>query len=1267
MHGVLMQFTGERFLPEAQGELAYEHLHRYALCMDIVLGKRVLDIASGEGYGSRLLATAAASVVGVDIDPKSISLASTRYGDAPNLTFLQGDCRAIPCETATFDVVVSFETLEHIAEHEVLLKEVRRVLKSGGVFICSTPDKEVYSIQRDYSNEFHVLELTRAEFQALISSYFPHSRYFGQRMGIASFVTPISSDTSTVPVGSAYNGFSKRGAEIVAQAATLPVPRYCIAVCSDCAEGLAYVGPSVFLDPEDDLLPLHEQKIRWAIELDKATSAETERVSRLFEEERKVHREQLIQERAAAAVEAERLRQLFEVNRSTRFIEKRALLTFLSGRAHQIKKQRSRLEKTWSRLRARIRPKMVEVFAVRESLLFDADWYRATYPDVGLKRFDPASHYLRFGAKEGRDPGPLFATRQYLVENPDVAKAGINPLLHFHGVGPTKKHKLKQQLLAVNGISLTLNAHLSRRYPSDTAKTIGICLGWLEQQKGRSLSVTGFEADPAVMAWIKSIAEKSQSQPLVRTPDASIIVPVHNALPYTLMCLAMLFDISSAATFEVIIADDVSSDATPQAMRHIGGRVRLVRHQVNRGFLLNCNAAAAMANGRHLVFLNNDTFILPGWLDELIDTLDGDTKIGLACSKLLNTDGTLQEAGGIFWNDGSAWNYGRNQNPHAPEFSYVKDVDYGSGASIAIPAAVWRANGGFDEAFKPAYCEDADLSFRLRARGLRTVYNPFSEVIHHEGVSHGRDEGAGIKAYQVVNLKKFTERWFEVLQRDHFPPGTNVPIAADRSRGKPHILFVDHYVPQYDRDAGSRAMDGYLKFFIDSGFKVTFWPDNQNFDPDYTPRYQRMGIEVVYHLDRSIDFAAWLAPRREEFHYAFLSRPKIAENYIAPLRALTNARVLFFGHDVHVLRMQAERLYSASGPGDEEIERIERCELAMWRASDVIYYPSAEECDYVAGKEIRQPCHSLPLFIFSDAATNALFDPKARKASAERIVTFVGGFRHAPNVDGILWFCSDIWPKVRAAVPGVRLIIVGSSPPDEVYRRAAADVRVTGYVSEEELNQIYRSTDVVVAPLRFGAGVKGKVLEALNAGLPLVTTSFGAQGIPEIAEVWPITDDAAAFADAVIGILDGSADTGSSSQHARDIIRRHFSFDAVHAVFARDIPELTQTGLLPPSTAKCALGGESRNALATIAAMGEARAQLTTLLHSPSWKKTRPLRKLLKRIRGNKKPELHVDNLPMTIEGLEREIGKIRKSSSWFITKPIRFATKALDRWSRSK
>jgi ubiquinone/menaquinone biosynthesis C-methylase UbiE len=195
----ILSFTGERYTPEIEGNIYLEHMHRYLMVRDLVTGKDVLDIASGEGFGSYTLSRFARSVVGVDIDKSSVEHALSRYKE-PKLDFRSGSCSQIPLEDRSVDVVVSFETIEHHDEHERMMQEVRRVLRPGGVLIISSPEKHEYTDVPGTRNPFHVKELYRDEFQALMNAQFRNVAIYGQRVifGSAIFLRLFCHSTSDV-------------------------------------------------------------------------------------------------------------------------------------------------------------------------------------------------------------------------------------------------------------------------------------------------------------------------------------------------------------------------------------------------------------------------------------------------------------------------------------------------------------------------------------------------------------------------------------------------------------------------------------------------------------------------------------------------------------------------------------------------------------------------------------------------------------------------------------------------------------------------------------------------------------------------------------------------------------------------------------------------------------------------------------------------------------------------------------------------------------
>lgn len=262
-------------------------------------------------------------------------------------------------------------------------------------------------------------------------------------------------------------------------------------------------------------------------------------------------------------------------------------------------------------------------------------------------------------------------------------------------------------------------------------------------------------------------------------PLVSIIIPTFNQWQTTMSCLSSLAKCAGQIPFEVILADDASTDETRLCEQFVKG-IKVIRNSENLGFLQTCNKGAREASGTYLLLLNNDTNVQVGWLNSLLELLEHDQAIGLVGPKLVYPDGRLQEAGGIVWNDGSAWNYGKGDDPDRQQYNFTRETDYISGACIMLPKGLWDEIGGFDERYVPAYCEDVDLAFEVRSRGYKVVYQPESVVVHFEGTSCGTDTGAGIKRYQVINREKFLEKWQILLTSAHFLPGQLRLAVKDR-------------------------------------------------------------------------------------------------------------------------------------------------------------------------------------------------------------------------------------------------------------------------------------------------------------------------------------------------------------------------------------------------------------------------------------------------------------------------------------------------------
>ena len=637
--------------------------------------------------------------------------------------------------------------------------------------------------------------------------------------------------------------------------------------------------------------------------------------------------------------------------------------------------------------------------------------------------------------------------------------------------------------------------------------------------------------------------------PKVDSPMVSIVIPVYNQIHYTYACLVSILEHTTDVSYEVIIADDVSTDATSHLNDYVEGLV-ICRNTTNQGFLRNCNNAARSARGKYVMFLNNDTKVTEGWLSSLVNLIESDRTIGMVGSKLVYPDGRLQEAGGIIWSDGSGWNYGRLDDPDKPEYNYVKDVDYISGAAILLSNELWKQIGGFDTRFAPAYCEDSDLAFEVRKAGYRVVYQPLSKVIHFEGISNGTDvEGSGLKRYQVANSKKLKEKWAEEFKKQCENNGNPDPFRArERSVGKEIILVVDHYVPTYDRDAGSKTTYQYLKMFLSKGYVVKFLGDNFLHEEPYSTQLQQMGIEILYGQEYQVRIWDWLKDHGNDISFAYLNRPHIATKYIDFIKENTNIKVIYYGHDLHFLREGREYALTGDVERRQAAEYWKSIEMSLMYKADVSYYPSYIERDAIKAVDEDIPVKDIVAYVYEEFLDNIQDDFAMREG-----LLFVGGFAHPPNADAVLWFAREIYPLIREKLD-IPFYVVGSKVTDEIkaLEQPGNGIVIKGFVSEEELAELYRTSRIVVVPLRYGAGVKGKVIEALYNGAPIVTTSIGAEGIPSAGDVMLIQDMPQGFADAVVTLYQNPDECRHMCHRTQEYIKQYYSVDAAWSVVEED-------------------------------------------------------------------------------------------------------------------
>ncbi|MDD5280398.1 glycosyltransferase [Acidithiobacillus sp.] len=648
------------------------------------------------------------------------------------------------------------------------------------------------------------------------------------------------------------------------------------------------------------------------------------------------------------------------------------------------------------------------------------------------------------------------------------------------------------------------------------------------------------------------------SLPNNQEPDVSIVIPVHNKFSLTYHCLASLVLAQNVASYEVIVVDDVSTDETIDIAKYIEN-IHLITNKTNLGFLRNCNKAVKEAHGKYVVMLNNDTEVTSGWLDELISTFDRISMVGIAGSKLIYPDGKLQEAGGIVWGNGHPWNLGNGGNPQNPEWNYVRQVDYLSGAAIMIPRVIWNEVGGFSEEFAPAYYEDTDIAFKVRAAGYKTVYVPQSVVIHFEGMSNGRDESKGIKKNQAINAPKFRAKWVDDYINNGQPCWENVWRNKDRNVTC-RVLMIDYATPMPDHDAGSYAAVQEMRMLQANGCKITFVPENMAHMGKYTDALQRAGVECLYYpFYDSIQNI--LEKRGREFDLVYITRYDVADRYIDHIRRHASAKVMFNNADLHFLR----ELRMALSKGDRDLSgplATRDKELALMRNVDAILtYNSTEQAVIMSHNLNNENMYICP-WVLNTRGHQIPFKERTG-------IAFLGGYRHTPNIEAVEFFVTDIMPLLRKKIPDVIFHIYGSHMPESFKKFEVDDVILEGFV--ESLDDVFETCRVFVAPLRSGAGIKGKVLEAMACGIPTVLTSIAAEGTGLSHGINAyLAERPSEWVEGIAKLYEDEALWNEFSKNALRLAENNFSFEHGQSAMRT---ALNGVGIYPPNNCKAIVTG----------------------------------------------------------------------------------------------
>jgi O-antigen biosynthesis protein len=642
-------------------------------------------------------------------------------------------------------------------------------------------------------------------------------------------------------------------------------------------------------------------------------------------------------------------------------------------------------------------------------------------------------------------------------------------------------------------------------------------------------------------------------------PEVSIVVVTYGAQELVERCLGAIAR-NTPSPYEVVVVDNASPDGTAEFLRSEVGGATTIFNDENAGFLLASNQGAREARGRFLCFLNSDAFVEPDWLPRLLAPFEQDPTVGATVPLFLNPDGTVQEAGSVVDYLGWALALGGGADPGRFEFRFPREVDFGSAACLVTPRRLFAELGGFDTAFVPGYFEDVDYCFRLKERGLRTIYEPRSRVVHVRSAT-----ATSQRARRMVeqNRSVFFERWSDRLSARprlrELPTHPERLVAARDAEALDRILVIDDRVPHFDRGSGDTRMS---KMLADL---AALWPDGRITlaAPDgtraeqYAPPLLAQGIEVAC---PPVDWGEWFRLRRFHYSVVIVSRALNFERFGDLIRQTQPQALVVF--DIEAL---SHRLFESMAKTVSDPERVQfaRAEAARMRALE---FRAIQDVDAVfcVSEEERQIAREIapytPSFLLPGSA-RVLERPPGFGERAN--VVFYGGFLAgpgSPNEDALLHLVQEMFPRIREALPDVVLYVVGADPTPAVQALHGDGIEVVGYV-EDPYDWLARAR-LHVHPIRFGAGIKNKLLDTIGAGLPFVTTSSGAEGM-QLGDLMPglVADEPEAFAERVVALYGDEARWTRVQSHLLDLARERFSRRASRRAL---VEAMSHLGVAPP-------------------------------------------------------------------------------------------------------
>ncbi len=596
----------------------------------------------------------------------------------------------------------------------------------------------------------------------------------------------------------------------------------------------------------------------------------------------------------------------------------------------------------------------------------------------------------------------------------------------------------------------------------------------------------------ALPTYVRELRELAhQSGNISDLAEVTIVIPVFTNQAEVISLIRSIFSFCTRRHFKILIADDCSPGISFGSFSSIPG-VSVHRNTSNLGYVRNLNSAVASISTPFIITLNQDVVVCPGWLDSLIDHLEVSPTAGIAGPRILSKDFVIQEAGGILYREARARHRGRGLHSDHPNVNYMTEVDYVSGCCLATRTELWRRLSGLNELLSPAYYDDVDLCMRARLLGYATHYVPMSCIIHREGTSMGTNEydSTSLKRFQLVNQTKV-----EALYREQLTGHTTIDNDAhfvSHYKSGLRVLCVFDTVPQPDRDGGSVDFLLIVDYLLELGCRVA-----ASFTRDHTlaltSEWRRRGVQCSSFQDPVGQHAL----DTSDMIFSFGTMTGIYLNGKIP----KSKPWIHHTSDIATRRLQLMSTVDResgikSSEGSRWFVGLPKDVDAMWELeAPTVNNPttallvSVDDLDFCRDKGATGSLIHFPILKGAEDLWTTPAVPDTNN------ISFVGSMLHSPNPDAVDSFLETVWPIIQSREPDLNLLIWGSGISDELRSRweVFPGVEVKGWFAE--WSEVINATRVFISPLRFGAGMKHKVISSIILGRPVVGSQISFDGL----------------------------------------------------------------------------------------------------------------------------------------------------------------------------